>query len=246
MADILSEAKQSRLKSYPQKTVLIKFRVAVMIRVLVVDDEILFRVGVRQSLGHEDGVVIYDCQRRQDLLQVVGEFLPDVILLGCELTDRIGLALAREISSVYPHTRVVIISHDPHDEERFRIIKSAVTGCLGKNTCPEVLGDVVRRVSREEYSIPPSFLDNSIIAERLVNDSRQQTTLNRSRDSRGSLSYRERQILACISEGNTNKEIARLLGVSEQTVKTHVSAILRKLSAHDRAHAVALAMQYQN
>jgi len=214
-----------------------------MIRVMVVDDEILFRVGVRQSLGHKDDVVIHDCHRHPNLLQVVGEFLPDVILLGCELGDRIGLSLAREISLVYPGIKIIIISHDSHDEERFRIIKGAVTNCLSKNTCPEALSDVVKRVSRAEEPIPQSFLDNAALAGLPVSPPGQPATLTRNRNSRGVLSYRERQILTCISEGNTNKEIAQLLGVSEQTVKTHVSAILRKLSAHDRAHAVALALQ---
>jgi DNA-binding NarL/FixJ family response regulator len=213
-----------------------------MTRVMVIDDEILFRVGVRQALGHKDDVVIHDCHRHPNLMQVVGEFLPDVILLGCELGDRTGLALIREISLAHPNIRIIIISHDPHDEERFRIIKGTVTNCLSKNTCPEALSEVVKQVSRKKEPVPRSFLDSALTGLP-VSGPEQPPVLTRSRNPRGGLSYRERQILTYISEGNTNKEIAQLLGVSEQTVKTHVSAILRKLSAHDRAHAVALALQ---
>jgi DNA-binding NarL/FixJ family response regulator len=214
-----------------------------MTRVMVVDDEILFRVGVRQALGHQDDVVIHDCHRHPNLMQAVSEFLPDVILLGCELGDRIGLSLAREISLVHPDIRIIIISHDPHDEERFRIIKGAITNCLSKNTCPEALSEMIKRVSPSEQPVPQSFLDSAPLTSLPASDTEQPPILTRNRNPKGVLSYRERQILTCISEGNTNKEIAQLLGVSEQTVKTHVSAILRKLSAHDRAHAVALALQ---
>jgi len=217
-----------------------------MTKLMVIDNEILFRVGVRQALGHKDDLVIHDCHRHPNLMPVIGEFLPDVILLGCELGDRIGLSLAREISSIYPDIRIIIFSHDPHDEERFRIIKGTVTNCLSKNTCPEALSDVIKRVSHAEKPLPPSFLDSTALAGLPVSDPEQPPVLTRNRNSRGVLSYREQQILTYISEGNTNKEIAQLLGVSEQTVKTHVSAILRKLSAHDRAHAVALALQCQN
>ena len=218
-----------------------------MIRILIVDDEIFFTVGVRQILSHEEDLVLFDCHACQDLQRVVGEFLPDVVLLGCELADRISLPLAREISSVYPAPRVVVISHDPQDEDKFRIIKNSVTDCLGKNARPQDLGNVVRKAYRGKYLTVDSFLDKQVLAEQLGNDSTQMPPISgKNHNPTVALAFREEQILTYISEGNTNKEIVRLLGVSEQTVKTHVSAILRKLSANDRAHAVALAMRCQS
>jgi len=210
------------------------------IKVMIIDEQALFRAGVSQILSQQPDLEILECDPRQNALELIEANLPDVALLGSDLASLSGIELGRTISQHYPNTKVIVLSPDPDDEELFEVIKTAAAACLSKKATGEELASTIRRAHNGEYPINESLMTRPRIARQVLNQFRGLTkTLE---GVAAPLTKRETQILTYVAEGNSNKEIAHILSISEQTIKNHVSAILRKLNANDRAHAVALAL----
>jgi len=210
------------------------------IKVMIIDEQAFFRAGVRQTLSQQPDLEIVECDPTQNALELIEANLPDVALLGSDLASLSGIELGRKIAQYYPNTKVVVLSPDPDDEELFEVIKTAAVACLSKKATVDELASTIRRARRGEYPINESVMTRPKVARQVLNQFR-----GMGRTMEGivaPLTNRETQILTYIAEGNSNKEIARILEISEQTIKNHVSAILRKLNANDRAHAVALAL----
>ena len=211
------------------------------IKVMIIDEQAFFRAGVRQTLSDQSDLEILECDATQDVLQLVEANLPDVALLGSDLASLSGIELGRKIAQHFPNTKVIVLSPDPNDEELFEVIKTAAVACLSKRASAEELASTIRRARSGEYPINESLMTRPKVAKQVLNQFR-----GMARTLEGiaaPLTKRETQILTYVAEGNANKEIARILGISEQTIKNHVSAILRKLNVNDRAHAVALALR---
>ncbi len=212
------------------------------IKVMIIDEQAFFRAGVRQVLSQQSDLEILDCAPNQDTLGLIEASLPDVALLGSDLAALSGLELSRTITRHYPNTKVIVLSPDPNDEELFEIIKTAAVACLSKNSTAEELASTIRRARNGEYPINESLTTRPTVARHVLN---QFQHMRRTMEAVvAPLTPRETQILNYIADGNTNKQIARILEISEQTIKNHVSAILRKLNANDRAHAVVLAIRH--
>ena len=210
-------------------------------KVMIIDEQAFFRAGVRQALAEQTDLEILECDPSQDVLQMVDANLPDVALLGSDLASLSGIELGRKISQHFPNTKVVVLSPDPNDEELFDVIRTAAVACLSKRASGEELANTIRRARKGEYPINESLMTRPKVARHVLNEFR---GLTRTLEGIAApLTNRETQILTYIAEGNSNKEIARILSISEQTIKNHVSAILRKLNVNDRAHAVALALR---
>ena len=210
------------------------------IKVMIIDEQAFFRAGVRQSLSQQPDLEILECDPTQNALELIEANLPDVVLLGSDLASLSGIELGRKIAQYYPNTKVVVLSPDPNDEELFEVIKTAAVACLSKSATVDELTSTIRRARKGEYPINESLMTRPKVARQVLNQFR-----GMGKTMEGivaPLTNRETQILTYVAEGNSNKEIARILEISEQTIKNHVSAILRKLNANDRAHAVALAL----
>jgi DNA-binding NarL/FixJ family response regulator len=211
------------------------------IKVMIIDEQAFFRTGVRQTLSRQPDLEILECDPTQDALEVIEANLPDVALLGSDLTSLSGIELGRKIAQYYPNTKVIVLSPDPNDEELFEVIKTAAAACLSKKASGDELASTIRRAHSGEYPINESLMTRPRIAKQVLNQFRGFTKTMEG--VAAPLTKRETQILTYVAEGNSNKEIAHILSISEQTIKNHVSAILRKLNANDRAHAVALALR---
>lgn len=210
------------------------------IRVMIIDEQALFRAGVRQTLSDQSDLEILECDPAQNPLELIEASLPDVVLLGSDLASRSGIELGRKIAQYYPNTKVIVLSPDPNDEVLFEVIKTAAAGCLSKRANAADLASTIRRTYSGEYPINESLMTRPKVARHVLDQFRGLTkTLE---GVAAPLTKRETEILTYVAEGNSNKEIAHILSISEQTIKNHVSAILRKLNANDRAHAVALAL----
>ncbi|MGA8850066.1 MAG: response regulator transcription factor [Dehalococcoidia bacterium] len=211
------------------------------IKVIIIDEQALFRAGVHEALSRQPDLEILECDPAQNVLELIEANLPDVVLLGSDLTSLSGIELGRKIAQYYPNTKVIVLSPDPNDEELFEVIKTAAAACLSKKASADELANTIRRAHSGEYPINESLMTRPRVAKQVLNQFRGFT-----RTMEGvaaPLTKRETQILTYVAEGNSNKEIARILSISEQTIKNHVSAILRKLNANDRAHAVTLALR---
>jgi len=210
------------------------------IKVMVIDEQAFFRAGVRQTLSQQPDLEILECDPTQNALELIEANLPDVALLGSDLASLSGIELGRKIAQYYPNTKVIVLSPDPNDEELFEVIKTAAVACLSKSATADELVSTIRRARKGEYPINESLMTRPRVARQVLNQFR---GMGRTMEGIAApVTNRETQILTYIAEGNSNKEIARILEISEQTIKNHVSAILRKLNANDRAHAVALAL----
>jgi len=215
------------------------------IKVIIIDEQAFFRAGVRQLLSQQSDLEILDCAPNQATLGLIEASLPDVALLGSDLATPSGLELGRKITRYYPNTKVIVLSPDPNDEELFEVIKTGAVAYLNKNTTTEELVSIIRQACSGEYPINNSLIARPKVAEHVLKQFQDIVSMGKTMETvTAPLTHRETQILNYIAEGNSNKQIARILGISEQTIKNHVSSILRKLNANDRAHAVALAIRH--
>ncbi len=213
-------------------------------KVMIIDEQAFFRAGVSQALSSQDDIEVIECDPNGDALGAIEAYLPDVTLLGSDLATHSGLELGRRIARNFPNTRVIILSPDPNDEELFEVIRSAAVACLRKNSSAKELVDTIKRASHGEYPINETVMTRPSVAKHVLQQFHDMEFLGDKVETLvAPLTQRERQILNYIADGNTNKQIANILKISEQTIKNHVSAILRKLNANDRAHAVVLAIK---
>jgi len=212
--------------------------------IMIIDKQAFFRAGVRQALSQQSDFKILDCAPAQEPLELIETNSPEVVLLDIDFPALSGLELGRKIVRRCPNTRVVMLSPNPNDEELFEAIKTGAVAYLDKNTTTEELVSIIRRACRGEYPINDSLIARPRVAEHVLKQFQDIVSAGKTMEGiTAPLTHRETQILSYVAEGNTNKQIAHILEISEQTIKNHVSSILRKLNANDRAHAVALAMR---
>ena len=221
--------------------------------VMIVDSQPFFRAGVCQALSQEDNLEvmeILECdpgENGNDAMTQIASSSPDVVLLDIGYPFLSGLDLGKKIARHFPGTKVVMLSANPDDDddELFEVIKiGAVAHLRSKHCAPAELIDTIKRSSNGEYPINDSVSSRPKVAWRVLRQFQDMASMGSTmEDLTAPLTPKEIQILSRIAEGNSNKRIANILGISEQTIKNHVSAILRKLNANDRAHAVFLAIR---
>ncbi len=214
--------------------------------VAIVDKQALFRVGVRHALSQQPDFEVFDSAPNQNATALVEAKSPDVLLVDIDYPSFKGLDLARKIALCCPGAKIIILTSNPDDKQIFEIIKTGAADYLDKSVAAEELAKTIRAVARGEYLINASLLARRKVAERVLRQFQNMRSGNEktTEDIVAPLTSRETQILNYIADGNSNKQIASILQISEQTIKNHVSNILRKLNANDRAHAVFLAIRH--
>jgi DNA-binding NarL/FixJ family response regulator len=217
--------------------------------VMIIDREPFFRAGLRQALSQQEGLEILECdpEEGKTATEKIAASSPDVALIDIGYPTLMGLELGKKIARSFPATKVVLMSANPNDddEELFEVIKSGAVAYLKSKECTQAkLMETITRASHGEYPINDSVSSRPKVAWRVLRQFQDIAAIGMTiEDITTPLTSKEVQILTYIAEGNTNKRIASVLGISEQTIKNHVSAILRKLNANDRAHAVFLALR---
>lgn len=197
------------------------------LRILLVDDHFVVRSGLAASLGLEDDLsVVAEAGDANEGLAQFSEKSPDVVIMDLQLGSSSGLDATARLCKEHPSARILIFSSFARDEDVYRAIRAGALGYLQKAAPREDLLLAVRTVAQGKRFLPPD------IAQRLAD-----------RLGRPEPSARELEVLALIAKGRSNKEIAAALGVSDETVKTHVSNLMQKLQAQDRAHAVTEAIR---
>ena len=215
------------------------------IRVFLVDSKTLYREGVRAILSAEQDIeVIGEAQQDEGTFSRFQAVSPDVVILAPKPPIVNGLKLVRQIKLHSPRVPVILLA-EPEDEELlFLGIKVGAAAYLTNEVAPEELVDAIRRTFRGEYLINESLISNRQIASRILKAFQDLPLLGSGIESLlAPLSPREIEVLSCIAKGNSNKDIGHTLGISEQTVKNHITSILRKLVANDRTHAVVIALR---
>ena len=214
------------------------------VRVMIIDKQPLFRAGVRQALAEQPDFEIIEANPGDNLTSIIEESLPDTILLDIEFPSLNGLKVGRNLVQRYPSTKLIILTPEINNEELFEAIRIGSAAYVDKNATTHELESMIRRVSRGEYPINESLLATPKVAEHVLKQFQEMVAMGMAVESiTAPLTNRETQILRYVADGNSNKKIAQILSISEQTIKNHISSILRKLNANDRAHAVVLAIR---
>lgn len=207
------------------------------IRIVIVDDQTLLREGLSALLGLiPDLLVVGQAADGRQALDLVEKLRPEVVLMDVRMPGMNGVAATRQVRARHPETRVIVLTTFDNDEYVFEALQAGASGYLLKNADPDHLAAAIRAVQRGEAVLDPAVTQKVI--RRAASSNMDDATLSER------LTRREREILTLIAEGLTNPEIAARLSLAEGTVKNHVSHVLEKLNARDRAHVVRLAVEW--
>ncbi len=207
------------------------------IRTAIVDDHPLFREGVAKLLARTPGVeIVADGSTAVDAVNIARQFAPDVLLLDLKLPDD-GAAAASTIAREHPSVRIVILTASDSDSDVAAMLRLGVHGYLLKGCTGQEIVRAVQRVYAGEFYVTPS------LAARLLTE--MTVPAAKAGDGSEELSSREEIILAQVSKGLTNKEIARALNLREKTVKHYMTNIMQKLGVRNRLEAVLVGQKRQ-
>ena len=217
-------------------------------RVLLVDDHPVFRRGLRRLLEDSGGFcVVGEAHSGHQAIHLAGVHRPDLVLLDVQLPGITGLKVAHILRRQQERVKLVFLSIHVDDERLFDAIRAGAVAFLTKDLDPPALVQALRRVVAGENLMNPLILARPQLAARVLSEFR---ALADDPDAPGAatgslvpLSTREMEVLDCVAQGLSNKEIARELYVTEQTVKNHMTSVLRKLSVNDRVQAVLYAVK---
>jgi DNA-binding NarL/FixJ family response regulator len=214
-------------------------------RILIVDDHALFRVGIRNILEQEpDLEIVAEADDSRTALDAAFSTSPDVILMDLSLPSPGGIETTQRIKRELPATAIIVLSTEEDEDALFDAIKAGAAAFILKDIAPEDLVMIIRRVATGEFLINDKVFSRPAVASRVLKEFRELAVYGQeAAPIFAPLSPREVEILDNIAQGMTNKQVAYALSISEQTVKNHMSSILRKLSVNDRTQAVVYAMR---
>ena len=217
-----------------------------IIRVMLVDDHPVFRQGLRRIIeAQEDMEVVAEVDDGVEALRIAHEIAPQVIVMDINLPSMNGLQVTRRIKVDLPGVAVVMLTAYHDDEQLFHAVRAGAAAYYPKDVTPHKLMDAVRQISQGNYVVDDTVLDKPQFAAWLAKEfERMDTGWSGADELFIPLSPREMEILSLITKGMSNKQIARKLGISHQTVKNHMTSILRKLSVNDRTQAAVYALRH--
>ena len=197
------------------------------IKVLIVDDHPLMRVGIAAIIDGRPGMTtVAQASTGEEAIELYGRHLPDITLMDLRLPQMSGVETIRSIRRMHPQARFVVLTTYEGDEDIHQALEAGAQGYIIKGMPYESLIQALERVHAGGRFLPLPV---------------KRALASRTPDSE--LSHRERQVLKLLATGNSNKQIGELLGITEATVKCHVSTILMRLNAVDRTQAVVSALQ---
>jgi DNA-binding NarL/FixJ family response regulator len=202
------------------------------IRILIIDDHVIVRAGLRMLIGsHEGMIVVGEAGTRIDALAIAAHEQPDIILLDLDMGNESGLDFLRELLATAAKARVVVLTGVREPEAHRRAVHLGAMGLVFKDKAAEVLIKAIEKVHAGEV-----WLDRSLTASVLseMSHADESKTPDPDADKIASLTGREREILGLVCEGLKNKQIGDRLFISEATVRNHLTSILSKLELSDR------------
>lgn len=204
---------------------------------MLVDDHAILRDGLRNLLEVEEDIrVVGEAVSGEDALSKIKDCNPDIILMDINMPKMNGVEVTSLLKKQYPSTKVLILTMHNHDEFFMAAIREGADGYLLKDAPSQQVIDAIRTVANGESVIHPSM------TKKLLNFHQQKGT---SEEESTVLTEREKEVLQCLVEGLSNKEIADRLFISDKTVKIHVSKIFRKLNVKSRSQVVIYAVKNQ-
>lgn len=207
-------------------------------RLVLVDDHEVVRLGLKTLLErHPQFEVIGEASNARDAVELVGRIKPDVVLMDIRLPGASGIEACEEITKNNPNSKVIMLTSYAEDEMLFSAIRAGASGYVLKQIGGEDLVKAIESVGRGEALLDPAVTQRVIQeVRRAVKEEEASAFVN--------LSQQEKHVLIAVSEGRTNREIAKSLYLGEGTVRNYVSSILSKLGVSNRAEAAAYAVEH--
>lgn len=210
------------------------------IRVFLCDGHLLFRHGVKNLLELEKDIqIVGQASNGQEALNLLKKTRPDVILMDIEMSEMDGITATSKIKRISPHTNIVILTDYADDPHIFEAIKAGAMGYLLKNASIGEVVEAIHRVYKGEAFIQPN-ITTKVLKEFVLLDKRK---IKDGDKFYNDLTEREKEILRLITLGGTNKEIGQKLGITEKTVKNHISSIFSTLHVNNRTQAAIYALE---
>jgi DNA-binding NarL/FixJ family response regulator len=217
-----------------------------MTRILLVDDQTLIRQGIRMLLMTEPGMeVVGESSNGKEALAAVEKLRPEVVLMDIRMPEMDGVTATREITTRFPEVGVIILTTFDDEAYIFEGLRAGARGYLLKDISSEEMAEAVRAVAKGGALIQPS-ITRKVLSEftRLSHTPSPPGSTNpeskpaADKDLEEPLTEREKEVLRCIADGLSNREIAERLVITEGTVKNHVSNLIAKLNVRDRTQAL--------
>jgi len=213
------------------------------IRVLIADDHALFRRGLEMVLADEPDIeLVGQASDGAEAVTRAGEFLPDVVLMDIRMPKTSGIEAARAMKECAPSAKIVMLTISDEEEDLFEAIRSGASGYLLKDIPLDEVADAVRAVYGGQSLINPSMA-GKLITEFATLARRDSEAERQQQVPAPKLTDREMEVLKLVARGMNNRDIAKELFISENTVKNHVRNILEKLQIHSRMEAVMIAVR---
>ena len=215
-----------------------------IIQVFVVSQQTLFKQGIEYSFSNIEDITISGITGVSDkVLAAIENMPPDVALVDIDGVSESGLELSYKIRQRSPNIGVIVLTSNTDDSQLFEALKVQAAAYLSKEVTGDYLVEMVRRVARGEHPINESVTNRPKVAEHVLQQFQELSARREAEAFISPLTPKETEILQYIAQGFLNKQIAAELGTSEQTIKNHVTSILRKLNANARTEAVVLAIK---
>jgi len=207
-------------------------------RILLVDDHEVVRLGLRALLErHHQFEVIAEASTARESLEKVKQYSPDVVVMDIRLPGGSGIEACEEITENYPDSKVIMLTSYAEDEMLFSAIRAGAAGYVLKQIGGEDLVKAIEAVGRGEALLDPA------VTQRIFQEVRK-AAKEEEASAFSALTQQEKHVLILVSEGKTNREIAKALFLGEGTVRNYVSSILSKLGVSNRAEAAAYAVEH--
>lgn len=214
------------------------------ISVVLVHAHTLFREGLRHNLeALPDFRVVGEASNGQQAIQVVSSVDTDLVIMEMDLPGVSGLEVSRAIKRNHPYVSIILLSASMESQYVLKAIRAGVAAFVPVNTSWDALFQTIQDVCHDLYPINELVLSQPDVASQVLSSFRQLSVEGDTPHIYSPLSPRELQVLELVASDQTNKEIASSLDISNQTVKNHVSSILRKLAVNDRTQAVVYAVR---
>jgi two-component system, NarL family, response regulator len=196
------------------------------LRVFIADDHLVYRIGIRSLLSNEPGMqVVGEASDGASAIELYKKLQPDVMLLDLRMPHGGGIGVVETVRAEFPQARILIVTSYQTEEEIFRVLRAGALGYVLKDVGREVLIEAIRSVQAGVRWVSPTIQRQ--FAERCL---------------REALTAREVEVMKLLARGLTNKDIARVVRISESTVKNHINSLLAKLEVTDRTEAVTLCL----
>jgi two-component system NarL family response regulator len=210
------------------------------LRVLIVDDHALFRRGLQMVLKQESDLdVVGEAGDGMEAVEKAQELMPDVVLMDVRMPGQSGIKATEQIRELLPHVKILMLTISDEEADLYDAIKAGASGYLLKEISIDDVAEAVRSVWNGQSRISPSMASKLLTEFAAMSkraDERQQLPAPR-------LTEREMDVLKLVAQGLNNRDIARDLFISENTVKNHIRNILEKLHLHSRMEAVVYAVR---